>query len=172
MPTPSPRLRRWTPDDADIALTLFQRAVYEVASRHYTRAQLDAWAGGIDPAVWAHSLSRQCTWLAILDDTPAGFASLNNLGHLEMLFVSPDYQRCGVARALLTTAEDTARQRGLRRMTTDASLTARPFFEAQGFEVVKAQEIERRGERLKNFAMGKRLKGIEPGENPARAGQI
>lgn len=172
MPTPSPRLRHWTPDDADITLTLFRRAVYEVASRHYTRAQLDAWACGIDPAAWAQSLSRQSTWLAILDDTPAGFASLNDRGHLEMLFVSPDHQRCGVARALLITAEDTARQRGLQRMTTDASLTARPFFEAQGFEIIRAQEIERRGERLKNVAMEKRLKGIEPGENPARTGQI
>ena len=36
-------------------------------------------------------------------------------------------------------------------------MTARPFFEARGFQVVARQEVERRGQRLVNFAMTKPL---------------
>ncbi|MFC0337142.1 Acetyltransferase, GNAT family [Kushneria avicenniae] len=150
-------IRDYHAGDADTTLALFQRAVREVASRDYTPADIEAWAGHIDPGVWANSLERQFTWLAMLDDTPAGFASLNDHGHLDMLFVSPDHQRCGVASALLMTAEQAVRQRGMHQLTTEASLTARPFFEAQGFEVMKAQAIERRGQVLRNFWMEKRL---------------
>ncbi len=38
---------------------------------------------------------------------------------------------------------------------TEASITAKPFFESQGFLVVKQQEVERRGQKLINFAMEK-----------------
>ncbi len=156
---PDISLRRYTMDDADITLALFQRAVREVASRDYTPAQIEAWAGHIDRRVWGNNLERQSTWVAMRENTLAGFASLNDHGHLDMLFVSPDHQRRGVARALLMTAEQAAWQRGMDRMTTEASLTALPFFKARGFEVVKAQEIERRGQVLKNFRMEKALHG-------------
>ncbi|WP_227875790.1 GNAT family N-acetyltransferase [Kushneria konosiri] len=150
-------IRDYRTADADITLTIFQRAVREVASQNYTPAELEAWAGHIDRHVWANSLERQFTWVAMQESLPAGFASLTEGGHLDMLFVSPDHQRCGVASALLMTAEQAVRQRGMNRMTTEASLTALPFFEAQGFEIVKAQAIERRGQVLRNYRMEKAL---------------
>jgi putative acetyltransferase len=42
-------------------------------------------------------------------------------------------------------------------MVTQASITARPFFEDQGFRVVKRNGIERAGVELTNFTMAKRL---------------
>lgn len=151
-------MRPCTARDADITLALFQRSIREVASRDYTPAQIEAWAGHMDRRVWANSLERQCTWVAMLDDTPAGFASLTDRGHLDMLFVSPAHQRRGVASALLNTVEQSVRRRGITRITTEASLTARPFFEARGFKAVIAQEMKRRGQVLRNFWMEKGMK--------------
>ncbi|SPJ33784.1 GNAT family N-acetyltransferase [Kushneria phyllosphaerae] len=165
-------IRDYRTGDADTTLTIFQRAVREVAARDYTPAEIEAWAGHIDRNVWANSLERQFTWIATRGNTPAGFASLTDYGHLDMLFVSPDHQRRGVASALLMTAEQAVRQRGMNRMTTEASLTALPFFKARGFEVVRAQEMKRCGEVLRNFRMEKYLKAVEPGVRPARTGQI
>ncbi|ART62275.1 GNAT family N-acetyltransferase [Kushneria marisflavi] len=150
-------IRDYRTGDADTTLTIFQRAVREVASQDYTPAEIEAWAGHIDRNVWANSLERQFTRIATRGDTPAGFASLTDHGHLDMLFVSPEHQRCGVASRLLSTAEQAARQRGIIRLTTEASLNALPFFQAQGFEIVKAQEIERRGQILRNYRMEKAL---------------
>lgn len=150
-------IRDYRTGDADTTLTIFQRAVREVAAQDYTPAQIEAWAAHIDRNVWANSLERQLTWIVTRRNAPAGFASLNDHGHLDMMFVSPEHQRRGGASTLLITAEQAVRQRGMNRMTTEASLTALPFFKAQGFEVVKTQEIERRGQVLKNFRMEKHL---------------
>ena len=42
--------------------------------------------------------------------------------------------------------------------TTHASLTARPFFLARGYQVVREQQVERRGVLLTNFVMEKRVR--------------
>ena len=47
--------------------------------------------------------------------------------------------------------------RGLRKVTVHASRTARPFFEQRGYRVLYAQQVERRGVPLENFAMEKDL---------------
>jgi putative acetyltransferase len=40
---------------------------------------------------------------------------------------------------------------------TEASITAKPFFQRMGFSVVKEQEVSRRGETFINYAMEKFL---------------
>lgn len=40
---------------------------------------------------------------------------------------------------------------------TEASITARPFFERNGFEVIEAQDVELRGETFRNYRMAKAL---------------
>ena len=42
-------------------------------------------------------------------------------------------------------------------MVTQASITARPFFERQGFRVVKRNSIKRAGVKLTNFTMAKTI---------------
>jgi putative acetyltransferase len=73
------------------------------------------------------------------------------------MFVHPQYQGVGVASLLLRTVEATAQNQGLRCLTTEASLTARPFFERRGFDVVASQEVQKRGQTLRNFLMERRL---------------
>jgi putative acetyltransferase len=53
--------------------------------------------------------------------------------------------------------EAAARNQELPRIFTEASLTARPFFERRGFVVVAAQQVEKRGQTLANFRMEKTL---------------
>ena len=43
-------------------------------------------------------------------------------------------------------------------MTTHASITARSFFEKQGYRVIREQQVERKGLLLTNFVMEKTLK--------------
>ena len=62
-----------------------------------------------------------------------------------------DFQRRGAAAALCGALE--AAVPG--PWTTHASITARPFFEARGYRVVRAQQVERYGVRLTNFVMEK-----------------
>ncbi len=87
----------------------------------------------------------------------AGFSDLEADGHLDMMFVDPRFQGRGVATALLERVEAEARSLSLSRIFTEASITARPFFERRGFRLIAPQTVELRGQRLVNFRMEKGL---------------
>jgi putative acetyltransferase len=67
------------------------------------------------------------------------------------------FQGRGVATALLNEVESLARRLCLARIFTEASITARPFFERRGFTVVAPQILEFDGVTFKNFRMEKLL---------------
>lgn len=159
MPVPQDRfsVRPYQPDDARATIDIFLRAIREVASKDYSPAQIAAWAKIDDAEVWAQYRASRPTWLAMDGSTPIGFTDLKSDGCLDMMFVSPDYQGKGVASLLLATVENAARKQGFQRIFTEASLTARPFFERKGFRAVTAQQVEKRGQILSNFLMEKTI---------------
>jgi len=151
-------LRPYGADDAPALVALFRDTVRSVNRADYTADQVRAWApDAIDVAAWAERLERNHSYVAEIDGVIAGFTELTDEGHVHMLFVAKDRQRRGVATALLSRVEEEARDLGLRRLTTEASLTARPVFERYGFAVVARQEVEIRGQTLTNFRMTKAL---------------
>jgi putative acetyltransferase len=54
--------------------------------------------------------------------------------------------------------EREAKRRGARRLWTQSSITARKFFERQGFVTQQAQRVTYNGQIFDNFAMEKRLR--------------
>ncbi|QIE28667.1 putative N-acetyltransferase YafP (plasmid) [Caballeronia sp. SBC1] len=154
-----PVIRRYEAADLDAVISVFLRSVREVASRDYDAGQIAAWAQA-DREVWSRRRLDRPTWVALIDDVIAGFTDLESNGHIDMLFVDPASQRRGVASALLDTVENAARVRGLAVLNTDASITARPFFEKHGFQVVRSQDVALRGQRLTNFRMEKRFSAV------------
>lgn len=50
-----------------------------------------------------------------------------------------------------------ARRLGVDGLSVDASITARPFFESQGFHVLAPRVVELRGIKFRNFRMSRRL---------------
>ena len=91
-----------------------------------------------------------------MDGEIVGFADLDGR-YLDRLYVHKEHQRQGVATALAQALEGQAAAQGQVRMTTHASITARPFFEKRGYRVVKEQQVERKGVLLTNFVMEKTL---------------
>ncbi|MGO1119361.1 GNAT family N-acetyltransferase [Rhodovibrionaceae bacterium A322] len=155
-------LRPYKDGDQEGLLQLFRLAVQEGAKAHYSQAERDAWA----PAELDRDRLNQKNLdnhlvLAVeggdAEDLLLGFADLTEEGEIDRLFVHPDHHRKGVARALYQALEAEARQRGLRTLTSHASYLARPFFESQGFTMVRRQENPRGGEVLINFFMTKTL---------------
>ncbi|MBB5573044.1 putative acetyltransferase [Rhizobium paranaense] len=151
-------VRPYLPADADLTIDIFLRAIREVASKDYTQAQVDAWAKVEDREAWAKRRSSRPAWIAQYGNVSIGFADLVPDGLLDMMFVHPDYQGMGAASLLLATVEMEAKRQGLGRIFTEASLTARPFFERRGFSILRSQTVEKRGQTLENFRMEKFLR--------------
>lgn len=152
-------IRLYEPADLDAVITIFQRAVRETAAKDYNEAQIQAWSQ-VDRSRWEMRRLSRPTWIALVEGNPAGFTDLEPNGHLDMLFVHPAYNGKGVASALLHTVEEAAGKQNLPRIFTEASITAKPFFEKQGFTVITSQLVEIRGQVLQNFQMEKRLDSI------------
>ena len=74
------------------------------------------------------------------------------------MFVHKDFQGKGIATALLNEIERHAIATGVTRITSEVSLTARPFFEKRGYIVEKEQKRKAHLLSLTNFWMGKELK--------------
>ena len=158
MITPESTIRPYSPRDVSSLVALFRASVRTLARRDYTEAQLRAWAPDfIGKEQFALRRTTQSTWIAEIGGHIAGFSDLEADGHVDMLYVHPEYQRRGVARALLAHVEAVARDWGIERLYTEASITARPVFEVMGFHILAPQMVTVRGESRKNYRMEKQL---------------
>ena len=147
-------------DQADIPgiQAVFRSAVLHTTVAHYDTAQRRAWAARADDAGrWEKALREQQVWVAVEGDKVLGFISLAPEGHIGFLYVHAEHGRQGVAQALFLMLLAEAERRGLTRLTTDASHTARPFFERQGFRVLQRNERDLDGVVLENFRMERML---------------
>ena len=86
-----------------------------------------------------------------------GFGSITSAGHLDMLYVAPQVQGNGIGYELYHSLESVCARDAHDHITTEASLTAKPFFLKQGFTVDEEQQVERRGQKLTNFKMSKKI---------------
>jgi len=145
-------VRRFLSADAAATLRCFERAVRGTASRDYDAQQIESWTE-VDTESWERRRASVETWVAERDGQLVGFSDLNHEGNIDMMFVDPDAGRTGVASALLAHLKSLAKSRGLGQLTVHASITARPFFERQGFAVTAEQRVELRGSLLTNFRM-------------------
>ncbi len=150
-------IRSYMLQDRDDTIGIFLKAIRHVSSKDYGPEQIDAWAQVEDWDAWGRKRASRPTWIATYNAKPVGFSDLEPSGYLDMMFVHPQYQGLGVATLLLRTVEVAALEQDLKLITTEASLTARPFFQSRGFTVVASQEVQKRGQTLRNFRMEKRF---------------
>lgn len=151
-------LRPYTSHDFQKIIELFYNTVHAINKKDYTVAQLNAWAPkDMEVSKWQNSLSEHYTLVCENQGMIVGFGDIDESGYLDRLYVHKDYQRCKVATMIVDALEEHARQTYIKMIVTDASITARPFFEKRGYEVIRQQKVERRGEALINFKMKKIL---------------
>ncbi len=155
-------VRDYESGDAGSICRLFYETVRTVNLGDYSPEQVRAWAPEIPaPAAWHERMSGRHTLVADESGEVVGFAELQESGHLDMLYCRADAVGRGVGRGvgslLYAAVEERARGLGLGRISTEASITARPFFERRGFAVLRRNIVWREDTALTNFSMQKAL---------------
>lgn len=144
-------------DAADVA-DVFYRSVREVALSDYTHEQVCAWAPERRDAEHEHQRSSDGRLLLVAADSSdrlVGFIDLEPDGRIDRLYCVSEAVGRGVASRLYDSIEDAARAQGIERLFTEASETARRFFERKGFMVLERQDMILRGVRIHNYRMAK-----------------
>jgi putative acetyltransferase len=156
------KIRTYEISDAQELMQLFYDTVHEVNIQDYTPEQVNAWApANMNIEAWTKGFENRFVYVVEAQDTIAGFGELEADGHIARFFCHKNFQRQGVGTQILEQIELKAKSLGLRRLFTEASLTARPFFKSKGFVVLCQEEVERRGQRLPRFQMEKALSNEE-----------
>lgn len=151
-------VRMYRSEDCKEIVELFYNTVHSVNSKDYNEEQLDAWAPkDINISKWDKSLLEH--YAIVIEDNSSiiGFGDLDINGYFDRLYVHKDYQGAYVATMIVKEIEKYAQENRIKIITTHSSITAKPFFEKQGYKVVKEQVVERKGQILKNFIMEKTL---------------
>lgn len=146
-------IRKYRSSDCEKLYQLFYDTVHTVNAGDYTEEQLNVWATeSVDLTEWNKSFLEHYTVVVIENDTIAGFGDIDKTGWLDRLYVHKDYQNKGIATAICDNLEQVFR---FDKITTHASITAKPFFINRGYKVMKEQHVIRGGIALKNYVMEK-----------------
>lgn len=155
---PKPALRPYLPADLPLLAEIRFAAIEELTSEDYDEAQRQAWASAADDEdAFAQKLENGLTLVALISGGPVGFIVLQGKDLIDELYVHPAVARTGVASALVDAVEKLAASRGTAKLETDASDTAKPFFERHGYQAVHRNTVEIDGVWLGNTRMTKTL---------------
>lgn len=150
-------IRAYTDSDALPSLELYLDTIRRINQRDYSPTQIAAWASSeITVEDWHSRFDGRYAIIAEEGRTLVGFSDLTADGYLDRLFVSSRHQRRGIARALMLDILTRAKQMGIEQIHADVSITAKPFFLASGFDVVREQTVQSRGIKFVNFRMAAR----------------
>ena len=159
------KIRRAVPEDLSELRQLYIDTVTNVNSKDYDENQIRAWikpwfepdTATRDGRTFAHKIIEQYFIVAVINNIIAGFASLEDNGYLDFMYVHKDFQRHGVAKALLTELENYAYEKNIKEVNAIVSKTAFGFFEKHGWIKIREDIVEVRGAVFTDNIMIKKL---------------
>ncbi len=130
------KYRKYRRFDLDGILSLFYHTVHEVCVYDYSPQQLKAWAPeNLNKSAWGKSLRKNICYVAEYQGEIVGFGDLFFKGNeINRLYTHKDFQGLGIASHILTLLEAEALRFGFDEIILESSLTAKRFYQSQGFE--------------------------------------
>lgn len=134
---------------------LFVDTIRHICKADYSPKQLEAWASGIENKErWQDRMHSQWVLVAKYETQIVGFCSLDKGNYVDLFYVHKDFQRMGVAKILFSAILEEVQ---VKELTADVSITARPFFEKMGFEVITEQSVSVKNVYLTNYRMVRKM---------------
>lgn len=147
-------IRAYRAEDAPALARIFRAAIHATAAGDYPPEALAAWtAAADDETAFGNRLAGGITRVAQHDGTPVAFGQIDPGNRFAMLYTAPAWGRHGWASAICDELESIARTAGNGCLYTEASWTARAFFEQRGFESMGVERVERAGIVIERYRM-------------------
>lgn len=151
-------VRKFIESDLEQILQLVYDTIHTINAKDYSKSQLDAW-GVENPEKdkWLESLKHNITFITEINGKIVGFGDLNDKKYIDRLYTHKDYQGLGSASKILSTLEQEAKKLGYTKLYTEASITAKPFFQNRGYKILQSQNKQYNGHVFVNFIMKKNI---------------
>jgi putative acetyltransferase len=145
-------------EDGEVAAGIFFDAVHNGTADVYSIEQRTVWGGSApNPTGWQNRFENTAGFAADIDGSMVGFMTLDADGYIDLAFVRADLSGRGIGQSLYKLIEVRAVADGIKRLTTEASKKAKPFFMRMGWHVDQEQVVVKKGISLTNFKMSKLL---------------
>lgn len=143
---------------------LFQDTVLAINRRNYSQEEVEDWASCGDNLSEIGEMIKTHYFIVAVNELSqiVGFSSITAQGYLHSMFVHRNFQGEGIATLLLKEIERHAIATGIIRITSEVSITARPFFEKWGYTVEVEQKRKANQLCLTNYWMAKALIKMKP----------
>jgi len=155
------RLRIAIDSDLPDLQKIYVETIEEICIQDYNQQQVDVWKSTVEnTARWTAVMNNQLVIVAERNNKIVGFGTLRDGNYIDFFYIHKNFQRQGIAQNILSQLETHARKSGNFKITSDVSITARPFFEKNGFTILKEQKNLRKGIELINYKMEKNLQQL------------
>lgn len=153
------KIREYRSGDAEALANIYYNTIHKVNIQHYTLEQVNVWAPetSLDGNRWIKKFEKTKPFIAIADDLIVGFAEFEPDGHIDCFYCHHNWIGCGVGSALMSAIHEKATNWKIKHIFAEVSITAKPFFEKQGFTVTKEQTVIKNGVQFINYRMEKTL---------------
>lgn len=133
-------------------LSLMINTIKTINSNDYNSEQIESWSN-IDREAFIKNIHLKSLVMVKENSKEIiGFLNIDDSGYINHLFTHKDYQKRGIAGALIDEVE---KRYTFKKLSTDASITAKPFFISKGFTVIKENKVLLRKQEFTNYSMTK-----------------
>jgi putative acetyltransferase len=152
-------IKNYEEKDAIHLVYIYFNTIHKINAKDYSPDQVNAWAPitSLETGAWIKKWQKTPPIVAMIKEEIVGFAEFEDNGHIDCFYCHHEFQGVGVGTVLINAIENKARKNNIPKIFAEVSLTAKPFFEAKGFNIVKKQIVNLRGVALTNFVMEKIL---------------
>ncbi|RKD30513.1 GNAT family N-acetyltransferase [Thermohalobacter berrensis] len=152
------KVRRANMSDIKEIMELFYDTVHNINIKDYSKEQVNAWAPkNFEVAKFQKFVKENIFFVAEHKGRIVGFGDLDKDGYLNCLYTHKDFQNRGAGSKIVNIIEEKAKKLGFTEIITEASITAKSFFQRKGFKCLKKQNKEHNGVSFINYKMKKQL---------------
>lgn len=144
-------------EDYAAAARLHRQTIRNVNSKDYSQDIVHVWAARTNAKKFRESANKCKRWVAVEKGKIIGFCDHNFECELWGLYVHKDFLGKGVGSRLLKIAEGSLKKQGCKRINIKSTITAKDFYEKNGYKVVKKAIHKMENKKVPIYIMTKKI---------------
>jgi len=151
------RIRFAKNEDAAAIARLRRSTILHINSKDYPEDVIEAWSARTNANSFKNHADNLKRWVAVENNKIIGFVEHDSKAELTRLYVHKNFQGKGVGSRLLCRAEESMKKLGHKKISLESTISAKPFYEAKGYKVIKKGFHTLQGKKALIYFMSKKI---------------